>query len=91
MPRRFFTVDQNLAETIEFLIKESFEDRLGWTEVTRMGSRIQLQFADKEYVETPQLTNDPIYAQKEGMVVRFDVQHGEKRSKSTRSFTPGIC
>ncbi len=85
----FFTVDQNLAETIEFLIKESFEDRLGWTEVTRTGSRIQLQFTDKEYVETPQLTNDPIYARKEGMVVRFDVQHGEKKVKINEIVHPG--
>ena len=85
----FFTTDQNLAETIEFLIKESFEDRLGWTEVTRTGSRIQLQFTDKEYVETPQLTNEPIYAQKEGMVVRFDVQHGEKKVKINEIVHPG--
>lgn len=85
----FFSIDQNLAETMETLLKSNLEDQIGWLEVTKQGSRMTIQFTDKQYVETPQLSTEPIYAQKEGMVVRFDVQHGEKKVKINQIVKPG--
>ena len=90
MLRRFLPLMQNLAETIEILlIKESFRS-FGMDRGHPHTSRgFNFKFTDIAIVETPQLTNDPIYARKEGMVVRFDVQHGEKKVKINEIVHPG--
>ena len=85
----FLSWDPDLAETMEQLVRQQFAQRLSWIEVQREGSRIQLQFADKQWVSPSPLGNDPIVARKEGMVVRFDVQHGEKKVKINQIVHPG--
>lgn len=66
------------AKEIEGLIKEQFQDELSWLEVAQVGSKYQIFFVAKEVVETPELTSDPLIAAKDGMVVYFDVENGQK-------------
>lgn len=73
----FFVHDFSDQE-IEEMIKEHFQDQLSWIEVNQVGSRYQISFVAKEVVETPALTSNPLIAQKDGMVVYFDVENGQK-------------
>lgn len=77
----FFSLDQDLKQTLKDLLKDKFNTEIAWLEVTRKGSKIQIAFNDKQYKEITSLHEEPLIATKDALVVRFDVTHGQKKVK----------
>ncbi len=77
----FISFNKQLDENIKQAIKEEFASEIAWIEVTRQASKIEIAFNHKRYGQTTQLDNSPLIAYKPGMVVRFDVAHGNKLVK----------
>lgn len=73
-----FSKHELSIEEAEKILKEKYQDELSWLEVVEVGSKYQVYFVAKEVVETPQLKSDPLIATKDGMVVYFDVENGQK-------------
>ncbi len=75
----FFAWSNAFSEELKESIKQEFQTEIAWIEVTRSASKIQISFNDKQYGTTKEYNSTPLIATKSGMIVRFDITHGEKK------------
>lgn len=65
-------------EMMKAELKKTLENQIAWLEVSKQGSRYHIQYTTKEFATIEQLARDELIAQKDGVIARFDVQHGSK-------------
>lgn len=59
-------------------VKKQLENKIAWIEVSQQGSQYQIQFTTKDFAHIETLGHEELIAQKDGVIARFDLQHGSK-------------
>lgn len=59
-------------------LNETLKREFTWIEIEQSGSKLKVRFLPKKTVEKEELTRNELYAQKDGVIASFDLQHGEK-------------
>lgn len=74
----FYAQDVN---DIKAKLKKKLENEIAWLEITKQGSRYCITYTPKEFASISKLSHDELIAQENGVIVRFDLQHGNKKYK----------
>lgn len=64
--------------TLKLELNETLKREFTWIEIEQSGSKLKVRFLPKKTVEKEELTRNELYAQKDGVIASFDLQHGEK-------------
>lgn len=59
-------------------LKKRTENDIAWLEIVKEGSRYKIYYTPKEFANVQELGRDELIAQKDGVIARFDLQHGNK-------------
>lgn len=59
-------------------LKKRTENDIAWLELVKEGSRYKVYYTPKEFADVKQLARDELIAQKDGVIAKFDLQHGNK-------------
>lgn len=62
-------------------LKKNLENDIAWLEIEKQGSRYLITYTPKEFASLSQLGHEELIAQEDGMIERFDIQHGNKLHK----------
>lgn len=62
-------------------LKKRTENDIAWLEIVKEGSRYSIYYTPKEFADVKTLGRDELVAQKDGVIARFDLQHGNKNFK----------
>lgn len=62
-------------------LKKQLEYDIAWLEIEKRGSRYIITYTPKEFVTLKQLHHQELIARKDGVIERFDIQHGNKVHK----------
>ena len=73
--RPYFDID---AAEIEKLLQERMSSQLKWVEADKKGSLLSIRFTSRRNVAEEKLERNDLYAQRDGVIAGFDVQHGNK-------------
>lgn len=65
-------------EQLKQQLKKSLENEIAWLETKQTGSLLNIYYTPKEYANKEKLTRNALYAQKDGVIAYFDLQHGNK-------------
>lgn len=60
------------------LLRKELEHDVSWLELTKIGSHLQIHATTKKFVDIEQLGDAELIAQKDGVIVSFDLHHGNK-------------
>lgn len=71
---------QNVND-IKMKLKKQLENEIAWLEISKQGSRYRITYTPKEFASISKLSHDELIAQEDGVIVRFDLQHGNKKYK----------
>ncbi len=71
----FFKQD---VQDIKLKLKKKLENDIAWMEISKEGSIYHIQFTTKDFAIIEQLQRNELVAQKDGVIQRFEVQHGNK-------------
>lgn len=74
----FYSSDVN---DIKMKLKKTLENEIAWLEIEKMGSRYRISYTPKEFASLQTLSNDELIAQRDGLIQRFDIEHGNKVKK----------
>ena len=69
------------ADTLKTQLKKNLENDIAWLEIEKQGSRYLITYTPKEFASLSQLGHEELIAQEDGMIERFDIQHGNKLHK----------
>lgn len=62
-------------------LKKKLENEIAWLEITKEGSRYVIHYTPKVFATIEPLKQDELIAKEDGMIARFDIQHGFKERK----------
>lgn len=71
---------QDISE-IKATLKKTLENDIAWLEIESLGSRYRITYTPKEFASRNELKNDELIAQCDGVIERFDIEHGNKVKK----------
>lgn len=66
---------------IKTTLKKTLENEIAWLEIESLGSRYRITYTPKEFASLSELKNDELIAQCDGVIQRFDIEHGNKVRK----------
>lgn len=67
-------------DEVKRTLKERTADSISWLEVERIGSRYHIRYTPKRRAEKTTAGREELVARKDGVIQRFDIQHGEKKA-----------
>ncbi|MEF2783325.1 MAG: sporulation protein YqfD [Clostridium sp.] len=67
--------------TLKAELKKRLENDISWLEIEKQGSRYKISYTPKEFASLSELKDTELIAQKDGVIERFDIQHGNKMYK----------
>lgn len=65
-------------QQIKMNLKKALENDIAWLEMTKEGSRFKIHYTTKEFANIESLSRNELVAQKDGVIAKFDLQHGNK-------------
>lgn len=71
----FYSTDM---QSMKNTLKKRLENDVAWLEMSQVGSRYHIQFTTKEFADIETLGRDDLIAQRDGVIARFELQHGSK-------------
>lgn len=72
---------QQDVQNVKMRIKKKLENEIAWLEIQKQGSRYVITYTPKEFASLSKLGHDELIAQEDGVIARFDIQHGNKEHK----------
>ena len=69
------------VSTLKADLKKRLENEISWLEIEKQGSRYKISYTPKESAHLTELSDTELIAQKDGVIERFDIQHGNKMYK----------
>ena len=72
---------QQDVQNVKARIKKKLENEIAWLEIQKQGSRYVITYTPKEFASLSTLGHDELIAQEDGVIARFDIQHGNKEHK----------
>lgn len=71
----FYAVDETVLKRD---LRKELEHAVAWLEVERLGSRYRITYTPKKTAQYPTTSRKELIAQKDGVIQRYDISHGEK-------------
>lgn len=62
-------------------LKKKLENEIAWLEIEKRGSRYIITYTPKEFATLETLHHRELIAKQDGVIARFDIQHGNKVHK----------
>lgn len=69
------------VQDVKAKLKKKLENDISWLEIAKQGSRYVITYTPKEFASISKLGHEELIAQEDGVIVRFDIQHGNKEHK----------
>lgn len=71
----FYQQDVTMIKTD---LKKALEQDIAWLEIEKLGGRYRITYTPKEFASLKELQHDELIAQADGVIQRFDIEHGNK-------------
>lgn len=69
------------VQKVKASLKKKLENEIAWLEIQKQGSRYVITYTPKEFAHLEKLGHEELIAQQDGVIARFDIQHGNKEHK----------
>lgn len=68
----------NDIQDLKRRLKKQLEQDIAWLEIEKRGSRYSITYTPKEFASLTELGNDALIAKQDGVIQRFEIEHGNK-------------